>query len=107
MQARHVNRRPESAEIRHQNTTLGCLRAFCLSESVSLESGCFRVWATMTRQRKSNVGEAKGDPQRVAYLHDMLHSMNGLAKGAGHDFLAYLIAVAQQEAARLAGRGKS
>ncbi len=107
MTTRHVNHDQKSAKYRLQNTTLGCLCDCILSERVFHESGRFRVTGIMKRERKPSIGTAEGDPNRVTYMHDMLHSMSGLAKGAGHHFLAYLITVAQQEAAQLARRRKS
>lgn len=58
-------------------------------------------------QRDSEVSPAdpQGDPRRIAYLQDMLSELGGMARGGGHDFLGYLIDMAQKEAGRLARGG--
>jgi len=47
---------------------------------------------------------SKPDSARIAFLHDLLNEMAGLARAGRHDFLAYLIGMARMEAARLARR---
>ncbi len=59
----------------------------------------------LSKQKKSRTA-AKDGPAQIAFLHDMLAEMDGMARGGGHAFLGYLISMARQEAARLARGGK-
>lgn len=53
------------------------------------------VERTATTSRSVPAGSA-------AYMNDLLTGMTGMARKDGHGFLAYLLAVAAHEAARLA-----
>lgn len=50
-------------------------------------------------------GSGNTDAERAAFMRDMLRDLGVMAQERGHDFLAYLIGMAQMEAARLALRG--
>lgn len=103
--ARCVNLGAETAENPLKNTTGRCLNKITLLESVITSDQEGRQSEMPQTKAKTSRPGRSGDPAQIAFLHDMLDEMDGIARGGGHVFLGYLIGMARQEAARLARGG--